>query len=279
MKTPLKVLIAEDNLADAELILRELRKADFDPQWTRVDNEPDFLAALEGDFEIILSDFRMPTFSGLRALELLRENGRDLPFIIISGTIGEETAVEAVQKGADDYLLKDRLKRLGPAVRQALEEARLRRERNEAEMALRKSEARFRRLVDSNVQGVFFWNTKGEITDGNDAFLKMVGYDRADLGAGLLSWVAMTPPEFAERDEQALKEMEATGVCTPLEKLFRRKGGGTVSVLRGAAPPSRTIRRRGSRSGRSDAAQKARAAISARAAHGEHRHPRGRHRA
>ncbi len=198
MKTPLKVLIAEDNPADAELVLRELRKADFDPQWTRVDNEPDFLAALAGDFEIILSDFRMPTFSGLRALELLRENGRDLPFIIISGTIGEETAVEAMQKGADDYLLKDRLKRLGPAVRQALEEARLRRERNEAEKALRKSEARFRRLVDSNVQGVFFWNTKGEITDGNDAFLKMVGYARADLEAGLLGWAAMTPPEFAE---------------------------------------------------------------------------------
>jgi PAS domain S-box-containing protein len=97
------------------------------------------------------------------------------------------------------------------------------------------SDARFRRLVDSNVQGVFFWNTTGQITGANDAFLRMVGYAREDLTAGRISWAAMTPPELVERDDRALKQLAIAGVCEPYEKKFIRRDGSQVPILMGPA--------------------------------------------
>jgi len=96
-------------------------------------------------------------------------------------------------------------------------------------------EGRFRRLVDSNAQGVMFWNTKGRITDGNNAFLKLTGHTSEDLEAGVINWVAMTPPEYADLDQRALKELAATGICTPYEKEWIRKDGSRVPILLGAA--------------------------------------------
>jgi PAS domain S-box-containing protein len=99
----------------------------------------------------------------------------------------------------------------------------------------KRTDARFRRLVDSNVQGVFFWNTNGRISGANDAFLRMVGYTREDLDAGRVNWAAMTPPELAEQDQRALKELAATGVCEPFEKEFIRQDGSRVPVIIGPA--------------------------------------------
>jgi PAS domain S-box-containing protein len=99
----------------------------------------------------------------------------------------------------------------------------------------KKTEARFRLLVDSNAQGVFFWNTKGEIQEANDAFLSLVGYSREDLKQGLINWVALTPPEYVHLDQIALKEMSTAGYCTPFEKEFTRKDGSRVPILLGAA--------------------------------------------
>lgn len=96
-------------------------------------------------------------------------------------------------------------------------------------------EARFRRLVDSNAQGVIFWNTKGQITEANDAFLKLTGYTRADLVTGPIDWVAMTPPEYTDLDQRALKQIADTGVCVPFEKEYIRKDGKLVPILIGAA--------------------------------------------
>ena len=98
-----------------------------------------------------------------------------------------------------------------------------------------RSEARFRRLVDSNAQGVMFWNAKGEITGANEAFLLLVGYDREDLEAGRVRWEGMTPPEYAEQDQRNLEELAARGVCKPCEKEFIRKDGSRVPILIGAA--------------------------------------------
>ncbi|MBC7366198.1 MAG: PAS domain S-box protein [Undibacterium sp.] len=94
---------------------------------------------------------------------------------------------------------------------------------------------RLRRLIDSNVQGVIFWNQQGEITEANDAFLRIVGYTRDDLAAGLISWAAMTPPEYVQQDQRALAEIAATGVCTPIEKEYIRKDGTRVPILAGGA--------------------------------------------
>src|SRR5579863_997012 len=131
----LRLLIVEDNPDDADLFLRELRRVGFDPAWSRVETEPAFLAALQNPPEIILSDVSMPHFSGLRALELLRRSGCDIPFILISGTVGEDVAVQAMRDGAADYLLKDRPARLASAVQRALAETQLRVERHQAEVA------------------------------------------------------------------------------------------------------------------------------------------------
>jgi diguanylate cyclase (GGDEF)-like protein/PAS domain S-box-containing protein len=129
----LRALMAEDNPADAELIVRELRRAGYAVEWHRVDRETDYVTSLREDWDIVFSDYDMPQFGAFRALALLKELGCQVPFIIVSGMIGEEMAVEAMRLGASDYLLKDRLTRLGPAVTQALAQFRLREERRQAQ--------------------------------------------------------------------------------------------------------------------------------------------------
>ena len=122
MNKPIHVLIVEDRATDAEILVRELRRSGFEPQWKQVQTKHDFLAELKNSPDIILSDYSMPHFSGLEAALLLRASGMNIPFILISGTVGEEVAVEAMKHGATDYLLKDRIGRLGLAVRRALQE-------------------------------------------------------------------------------------------------------------------------------------------------------------
>jgi diguanylate cyclase (GGDEF)-like protein len=136
MTTPLHVLILEDSIMDAELMVHELRRAGFDPQWQRVETEADFLAQLDQELDIILADYSLPQFDAQRALEHLNQRGLDVPFIIVSGCIGEERAVECMKSGATDYLLKDRLTRLGQAVRKGLEERLLRDDRQRVEEQL-----------------------------------------------------------------------------------------------------------------------------------------------
>ena len=133
----IRVLIVEDNPSDAELIVRELRRAGFAPDWQRVQTEVDFLTGLGHQPDIVLSDDSLPQFSGQRALALWQERGSLIPFIIVSGTIGEDAAVSAMRLGAADYLLKDRLARLGPAVSHALEQSRLRRDHARADEEIR----------------------------------------------------------------------------------------------------------------------------------------------
>jgi signal transduction histidine kinase len=118
---PIRILFVEDSPEDLKLILQELKSGGILPVYARVDREGEFRTALEGGgWDVILCDYTMPNFSGLRALEIVRELRLDLPFIVVSGTIGEETAVDAMLKGAHDYILKDRLVRLVPAVRREL---------------------------------------------------------------------------------------------------------------------------------------------------------------
>lgn len=134
MQEHLKILIVEDNVEDAELLVRELRSAGFKFDWCRVDSESEYLANLNSDLNLILSDYDMPGFTGLRALQLLRQQtALEIPFIIVSGAIGEGIAVTAMQAGAADYLLKDRMARLAPAVHRVLKEVEERAERKRLE--------------------------------------------------------------------------------------------------------------------------------------------------
>jgi signal transduction histidine kinase/DNA-binding response OmpR family regulator len=162
MKKPLKLLMAEDSADDAELILAQLRRAGFEPEWRRVQTEADFLAELETLPDIVLSDYSMPQFSGLRAAELAKQSGKDIPFILISGTVGEEAAVEAMKHGASDYLLKDRIVRLGNAVERALEQKRLRDERWFREEELRWKTTLLEAQLESSLDGILVVDNKGE---------------------------------------------------------------------------------------------------------------------
>lgn len=134
----LRILLVEDNPDDAELVLRTLRKGGYSLDSLRVDNEPDLRHALDNStWDVVLSDYSMPGFSGLAALNILKEQNLDIPFIIISGTIGEEVAVEAMRLGAHDYLMKNNLIRLVPAIQRELHDANERYARRIAEQTLR----------------------------------------------------------------------------------------------------------------------------------------------
>ncbi len=133
---PLRLLILEDSADDAELALGELRRAGFDPTWHRVDDEAGFKAHLDPELDLVLADYHQPQFDALRALKLVQQAGLDIPVVIVSGAIGEDRAVAAVRLGAMDYVLKDRMARLGTAVQNALEQSQLRRQQRQAQSAL-----------------------------------------------------------------------------------------------------------------------------------------------
>ncbi|MBS0660986.1 MAG: PAS domain S-box protein, partial [Verrucomicrobia bacterium] len=177
MPRSLRVLLVEDRPNDAELVLLELRRAGYVLEWQRVDTEAAFLAQLAGGWDIILSDFAMPQFSGLRALELVQERRREIPFILISGTIGEETAVAAMKQGATDYLLKDRLGRLGLAVEHALEKGRLERERRVTFETLRLREEALSQIS----QGVIICDEHRRVVYANGSFRAVTGYGEEDM--------------------------------------------------------------------------------------------------
>jgi len=136
MSVPFRLLILEDCPTDADLMLEMLHTFGFDPTWTRVDKESDYISSLDPCPDLILSDFSMPQFDARRALHLMKERGLDIPFIVVSGCIGEDVAVQCMKDGACDYLLKDRLARLGPAVTHALERKRLQEEKKAVEERL-----------------------------------------------------------------------------------------------------------------------------------------------
>ena len=158
-RRPLRILSLEDDPYDADLIEALLEADDIACELTRVDTEAAFLASLERDaIDLILADYTLPTFDGLSALKLAISVRPDVPFIFVSGTLGEEVAIEALKIGATDYILKTRLSRLVPSVHRALREARERAERKQAEGALRRGEAYLAEAQRLSRTGSFGWN-------------------------------------------------------------------------------------------------------------------------
>jgi PAS domain S-box-containing protein len=181
MTIPLRVLMLEDNPSDAELILHELQRAGYDPQFEPVDSEAGFLTGLDALPDLILADYRLPQFDGLRALQRVQERQLDIPFIIVSGTIGEDIAVESMKHGVVDYLLKDRLARLGQAVAQALEQKRLRAENRLADAALRESELRYRTITENMSDTVWLMDLGFQTTWISPSVTRTRGYTLEEL--------------------------------------------------------------------------------------------------
>src|SRR5580765_5094855 len=179
---PLQVLIIEDSENDATLLEIELQRGGYNPVCHRVETGEAMSAALDQQaWDLVIADYVMPHFNGLAALALVKERGLDLPFIIVSGHITEATAVGAMKAGAHDYVMKDNLTRLGPAVDRELREARMRRERRQSEEHLIIERA-FRTAVEKSVPcGIAAVDLEGRQTYVNPAFCAMVGQTEAEL--------------------------------------------------------------------------------------------------
>ncbi len=192
--SPLRILMLEDSADDAAIVLRELRRAGVDFEVTRVDGEEAFLAGLDGAWDLILADYRLPGYNALAALRAVRDRCQTVPVIVISGTIGEEAAVECLREGATDYLLKDRLGRLGQAIRNAVGQARLRDEQRRTVEALRTAEERYHSLFDQGPHPM--WVADGETLRFLEVNLKAVshyGYSRDEFLK--LTLIDIRPPE------------------------------------------------------------------------------------
>jgi len=199
MKTPLRILHLEDDPKDAELIRATLEAAGFAPEIVVVQTKADYLEQLGQGWDLVLSDYKLPQFDGLQALELFKERGLDIAFILISGTIGEEAAVAAMQAGASDYILKDRLARLGPVVQRGLRETVERRARLRAEAALRESEEHLTALVHS-VDGIV-WEADAvtfQFTFVSSQAERLLGYPLARWLEEPTFWAEHIHPEDRE---------------------------------------------------------------------------------
>ena len=163
-KKKLHLLILEDNPADAELAVRELEKEGFVVEWSLVETEEDFREALNKRPDIILADYSLPSFDGLSALKIKQETVPEIPLILISGKIGEELAVECIRLKVTDYVLKDKLFRLGPVVKRALEEAEEHRERKQAEKELKQSYEKLQKIMEGTI------NTIAKIVETRDPY-------------------------------------------------------------------------------------------------------------
>src|ERR671916_147865 len=178
----LRILNLEDSPLDAELVHATLTGGGVECEILRVQTHAEFAAALEsGDFDLILADYSLPSFDGLSALKVAQEIGPEIPFVLVSGAVGEEVAIEALKSGATDYVLKQRLERLVPAVRRALREAEERTERSRAEEALGRSEARFRATFEQAAVGIAHVALDGRWIRVNDKLCEIVGYSHEEL--------------------------------------------------------------------------------------------------
>ncbi len=225
MKAPLRVLHLEDDPDDSELVQAQLAAEGIACQVTRVESRAEFLAALErGEFDLILTDFSLPAFDGLAALDIAREKCPDIPFIIVSGTIGEEPAIETLKRGATDYVLKHRLSRLAPAVRRAMHEAGERAELRRATEALHASEKRFRALIEHSTDAISLLDAAGTVQYTSPATTRILGY-AIDEFVGQSAFELLHPDDALRGAETFTQWLQQLGSSATAQFRFRHKDG------------------------------------------------------
>jgi PAS domain S-box-containing protein len=230
MNTPLRVLMVEDSESDAGLIVRRLQQGGYDLVHERVETAAEMQKALEHqDWDIVLADYKLPRFSASAALEVLAASGQDLPFIIVSGTIGEEKAVAMMKAGAHDYVMKHNLPRLVPAVQRELKEAAGRREHRRAEEALLASEATLSSILRAAPIGiglvshrVFGWSS--------DHLSRITGYSRGELQGQSARMIYESEAEFERVGQVKYSGIKRKGTGS-IETRWRRKDGSVRDIL------------------------------------------------
>ena len=240
MPTPLKLLILEDNAFDAELEVGQLQAAGYDCDWLRVQTREDFEACLDRpDFELILADYNLPSFDGLSALGLMKERGLEIPFVLISGTLGEERAIESVKAGATDYVMKERLERLAPVVARALNDRLELVKGRAAQQALREAHRRLQALSARllQVEETERRRVARELHDGVGQLLTAVKLRLAGLNPSLADYAPRRSECVAAIDE-ALEQvrrmsrdlrpsqLDDLGLVAALRSHLDRQAGG-----------------------------------------------------
>jgi PAS domain S-box-containing protein len=234
MAIPIRILVLDDAAADAELEIAALEEGGYTCDWWRVDTRSDYTAALDkGGFDVVISDYTLPSFDGLAALRLFLERGLELPFVLVSGNIGEEVAIESLKAGATDYVLKSRLERLAPVVTRALHEKQELRRRKLAEEALRESERDLRSLIQNAPYGIYRADRAGKFLDVNPALVKMLGYNSES------ELLAIYPQTDLFKDPAQVAVLVARGEKESFENLeleWKRRDGSTILVRLSGRP-------------------------------------------
>lgn len=229
----LRVLLIEDNPDDAFLLERHLTRNGFVPHIVRAETADEMSAALDQPVapDIVLADYNLPTFSGPAALQLLRDRKLDIPFIMLSGAVSEETAVSSMRAGAQDYVTKQNLTRLVPALERELRDAATRRNRIAAEVALRASQDRFHRLVEAMPLGLLIAEPDGLIIYANAAVQRLLGYSSYELASGTVSLHSLSCS--LQEAQNSLSPSSVT--IDPYETTCITRSGAPIEVLIGLA--------------------------------------------
>jgi PAS domain S-box-containing protein/putative nucleotidyltransferase with HDIG domain len=226
MPALLRVLIVDDSEDDTSLIIRKLSSGGYDPKWERVDSSEAMRNALKReDWDIILCDYKMPNFNAAAALKLAHVNKTDIPFIIVSGAIGEDTAVALMKSGAHDYVMKDKLAKLAVAVERAIREAKIRRDKKMTEEMLKMSRENFRHSLDDSPLGVRIVTVTGELIYANQEILNIYGYDSFEEMKSTPLKKRYTPESCVEHEARKAKRRRGEDVPSNYEVSIIRKDG------------------------------------------------------
>ena len=226
MNDELRVLIVEDSEDDTKLLVRQLRKGGYNPKWIIVETAEALKSALDNElWDIILCDYKMPNFNAIEALKLVQKNDIDIPFIIVSGAIEEDTAVEAMKSGAHDFILKHNLAKLVVAVEREIREAQNRRDKKNMEKMLRRSEENFRHSLEDSPMGVRMVSSSGETTYANRELLNIYGYDSIEELKSTPHEKRYTKESLAEHEIRKEKRKRGELVPSNYEIDIVRKNG------------------------------------------------------
>jgi len=230
MNISLRVLIVDDSDDDAKLMIRQLRNGGYDPKWKRVETAETMKAALESQqWDVILCDYKMPRFNSPAALKVLQDIKIDIPFIIVSGAIGEDTAVAAMKSGAHDFLMKDKLAKLVVAIEREIREAKIRQEKKTADEMLKKSEENFRHSLDNSPLGIRIVSADGKTLYANQEVLKIYGFDSIEEFSTIPHKKRYTPDCYAEHKKR--EERRKRGEIIPYYELSIIRKDGEIRYL------------------------------------------------
>ncbi len=224
MKKKIRILHLEDDPFDHEIIKNIIKgSTDFESEIIWVSTKNDFVKEVKNKFyDIILADYKLPAFDGLSALKISKKIIPEVPFVFVSGAIGEEMAIESLKAGAKDYVVKNGYKRLNPSIKRAIIETEEKIKRKNAEKSLRESQNKLKMLFDSSPEGIFTINFKGKLIEANQSFINMMKYTEIEVKG--IHFSKFIPEEFQNFENDVIEYIKENGYGM-FEKEFINKDG------------------------------------------------------